>query len=189
MKTFKEIANLLVQTFEHNSSSDHYTEKCQCHKRQQEQKPINFKTNTIDTYNEPFKMRELDDCLSRAKDSASGRDDIHYQMLKHLPFETKEVLLEIFNHIFSTGSFPSLWREATVIPIPKPGKDNSKPGSYRPIALTSCLCKIMERLINNRLVWYLESHNLITDYQAGFRKNRSTEDQLVRFETLIRGIY
>ena len=44
----KEIANLLGQTFEHNSSSDHYTEKFQRHKRQQEQKPINFKTNTID---------------------------------------------------------------------------------------------------------------------------------------------
>ena len=49
------------------------------------------------------------------------------------------------------------WRFATVIPIPKPGKDHAEPTNYRPIALTNCLCKTMERMINKRLIWYLES--------------------------------
>ena len=49
-----------------------------------------------------------------------------------------------------------------MIPIPKPGKDPTNPTNYRPIALTSC----MERMINRRLVWYLESHKLLTNVQC-----------------------
>ena len=73
-----------------------------------------------------------------------------------------------------------------VIPIPKPGKDCSIPSNHRPIALTSCLCKSMERIINKRLVYFLESNNLLTPFQCGFRQGRSTLDHLVRMETIIR---
>ena len=76
--------------------------------------------------------------------------------------------------------------EATVIPIPKPGKDHSDPGNYRPIALTSCLCKTMERMVNDRLMWYLESGQYLTEFQAGFRRHKSTIDHLIKLETLIR---
>ena len=78
------------------------------------------------------------------------------------------------------------WKLATIIPIPKPGKDHADPNSYRPIALTSCLCKTLERMINVRLVWYLESNNLIFTVQSGFRSERSINDNLVRLETFIR---
>ena len=81
---------------------------------------------------------------------------------------------------------PKSWKEATVIPIPKPGKDNTNPNNYRPIALTSCICKTLERMINERLVWYLEKNNIITEFQSGFRHQRSTNDHLVRLETFIR---
>ena len=76
-----------------------------------------------------------------------------------------------------------------VVPIPKPGKDTSDPTNYRPIALTSCVCKVMERMVNNRLVWYLEINKIITPTQSGFRKGRSTTDQLVRLESYPRGFY
>ena len=55
--------------------------------------------------------------------------------------------------MWETGKFPKSWELATIIPIPKPGKDHAEPNSYRPIALTSCLCKTLERMINVRLVW------------------------------------
>ena len=44
----------------------------------------------------------------------------------------------------------------------------------------------MERMINDRLTWFLEANNIITDYQSGFRRHRSTNDHLVRLETFIR---
>jgi Reverse transcriptase (RNA-dependent DNA polymerase) len=68
----------------------------------------------------------------------------------------------------------------------KPEKDPTDPGNYRPIALTSCLCKTFEQLINCRLVWFLEKNKVLTVYQSGFRKSRSTTDQLVRLESYIR---
>ncbi len=86
---------------------------------------------------------------------APGPDDIHYQVLKHLPDPSLEVLLHIFNNIWDTGTFPDSWKEATIIPVAKPGKDDTNPSNYRPIALTSCVCKTLERMINQRLIWYL----------------------------------
>ena len=74
----------------------------------------------------------------------------------------------------------------TIIPIPKPGKDPAEPNNYRPIALTSCLCKTLGRMINKRLTCFLESNNHISRFQSGFRSDRSTTDNLVRFETFLR---
>jgi hypothetical protein len=64
-------------------------------------------------------------------------------------------------------------RMATAIPILKPGKNSTDTESYRPISLTSCLCKILERMVNNKLVY------LLPEQEYGFRKGRSTTDVLV----------
>ncbi|BFZ13185.1 hypothetical protein BsWGS_16224 [Bradybaena similaris] len=64
-----------------------------------------------------------------------------------------------------------------MIPLLKPVKDGSIASSYRTISLTSCLCKTMERIINLRLKWYIESENILVPQQAGFRQCYSTEDQ------------
>ena len=65
-----------------------------------------------------------------------------------------------------------------MMPVHKPGKKRNEASSYRPISLTSCIGKTMERMINTRLSWYLESNNIITPEQAGFRQHHSTEDQV-----------
>ncbi len=74
------------------------------------------------------------------------------------------------NDIWETGDLPSIWKLANAIPIPKPGKDHSEPLNYRLIALTSCVCKTMERIINARLVWFLESNGLLSNIQCGSRQ-------------------
>ena len=76
-----------------------------------------------------------------------------------------------------------------IIPIPKPGKDHSDPNSYRPIALTSCFCKTMERMVYERLMWQLDMLGALSSFQCGFRKNRSTVDHLIRLETYIRSAF
>ena len=54
-----------------------------------------------------------------------------------------------------------------MIPIPKPGKDHSKSINYRPIALTSCFGKTVERIVNNRLLDYLEANSFVNAVQCG----------------------
>ena len=184
-----DIAETLGETFLNNSCSRNYSEKFQKIKAEQEKIKLNFKSANTGEYNNLFNFDELLDAIKQSHDSATGPDEIHYQMLKHLPESSLQALLGIFNHIWTTGDFPEDWRLATVIPIPKPGKDHAEPTNYRPIALTSCLCKTLERMINKRLIWYLESNNLLSRYQSGFRAGRSTNDNLVKLETFIRDAF
>ena len=77
-----DIANSLAQTFSDNSS---YSAKFQSFRRQAENNPLNFKSNNTETYNNPFSVSELTAAISKSHHTADGPDDIHYQMLKHLP--------------------------------------------------------------------------------------------------------
>ena len=91
----------------------------------------------------------------------------------------------IFNMIWYTSQCPKQWKNAILTPILKPGKDPSDPLSYRPISLTSTLCKLMERMVNSRLLWYIETNDLLTRHQSGFRKGRSTKDHILNLESCI----
>jgi len=83
-----------------------------------EQKPLNFTSQNDDIYNKIYSMRELQDYLKNAHDTAIGPDDSHYQILKQMPWLTLEVKLDIYNEIWNNGEFPSHWREATIIQVP-----------------------------------------------------------------------
>ena len=185
----RDIANTLAKQLAYNSSSNQCSDKFLKFKQNDEKKKINFSSSNDEVYNKEFSSEELKLSLNRAHDTAEGPDRIHYQLLKHLPPESLSLLLDIYNHIWRTGDFPQCWSEATVIPIPKPGKDHSDPNNYRPISLTSCVCKTLERMINDRLVWFLEYNNILTDIQCGFRKQKSTIDHLVRLESFIRDAF
>ena len=182
----EDIANTLADSFAKKSSSSNYSPKFQKFQKQKEKCKLNFKSNNEEAYNKSFTLKELKTALKKCHDTAVGSDDIHYQFLKHLPNQSLLCLLDVYNRIWETGILPRSWKEAIVVPIPKPGKDSTNPGNYRPIALTSCICKTMERMVNDRLVWFLEKNKLITPFQSGFRKHRSTIDHLIRFETFVR---
>ncbi|GFX64569.1 probable RNA-directed DNA polymerase from transposon BS [Trichonephila clavipes] len=81
---------------------------------------------------------------------------------------------------------PAEWKRATIIPIKKAGKNNWSPKDFRPIALTSTTCKIMENMILIRIQYFLDSKNLIPGEQYGYRRGHSTVDQIISFCQSIR---
>ena len=89
------------------------------------------------------------------------------------------------NKSWTEGKLPDEWKLGTIIPLLKQNKPPHDPGSYRPISLTSVVCKVMESMIATRLTSHLENNNLLAPTQSGFRKNRSTLDQIVRLQTAI----
>ena len=160
----------MAEGFAESSSSNNYSDEFKKIKKNEEQRKLNFKSNNKENYNKPYKMRDLKRAIKRAKLTASGPDTIHIQVIKHLPIQTLHILLDIINDIWIRGDFPAIWREAFIIPIPKPEKVLTNRKNYRPIALTSQLCKIMERMVNERLVYYLENSGYLSNFQCGFRK-------------------
>ena len=107
-----------------------------------------------------------------------GRDKIHNEMLINLNNNNRLTLPMVLNRMFNTSYIPLDWKEALVIPIPKPGKPPEAADSYRPISLTSCLAKCMERIINRRLQWHLENKGYLQNIQTGFRRNCCTIDHI-----------
>ena len=158
-------------------------------KDRKERNPPNFFSDNSENYNKPFLLYELKDALNKSNETAAGPDGLYYQFLTHLSQDCLKILLQLFNIIWLSGKIRFSWKEAIVVPIPKPNKDLSDPTNYRPIALTSCLCKTMERMVNDHLIWVLESKKLLSKFQCGFRKDHSTLDHLVRFEHFIRDAF
>ena len=186
----EEIANTFGETYQDIHSANNYSNDfINNTKLKEEATPIDFNTTESHIYNRKFRLKDLKRNIKKAKDTAYGPDQVHYQFLKHLPDECLRVLLNIINEYWDSHTFPPDWRLALVLPIPKPGKDHFYPTSYRPIALTSCLCKTMERMVNERLIHYLEKNRILTKFQCGFRNDKSTTDQLVRLETYVRDAF
>ena len=82
-----------------------------------------------------------------------GLDGITNEILINAGKPALYKILEIFNKTWQEGSLPQSWREATMIPIYKKGESKTEATSYRPISLTSCVVKLLERIINARMKW------------------------------------
>ena len=93
---------------------------------------------------------------------------LHPRILHALEDKLVRPLTHIFNHSLETGIIPEDWKSANVTEIHKKGS-RQEPGNYRPISLTSAVCKNMERLVKQRVITHLEINNLIGDSQHGFR--------------------
>jgi len=190
--TDKDKADVLAETFAAASSNNNYDEKFQQSRRVMEEefsreKHQNANRSEQNNYvNEPFKLQELKAATETVKKNSSpGADKVHYEMLKNLHEKALNVVLQLYNNIWQTGKIPNSWKHSVVIPIHKKDKPKSEPQSYRPIALTSALCKLMEKMISNRLSWFMERNNLFNNRQSGFRNGRSTIDQIIRLQDTI----
>ena len=78
------------------------------------------------------------------------------------------------------GKIPDDWRLSNVSPIYKQKGSKSQPGNYRPVSLTSNVCKLMEKVVNRALSNHLEK-GVLYNSQHGFRRGRSCQSNLIEF--------
>ena len=185
-------AEAFVSHFAKNSTLSGLNATSQTYRLNNEKIPLNINDlpdNPQNKYiNKNITLNELNDQIKmlNSKKTSVGLDGISNIMIKNLPYNMIDLLLEIINKCWSEGKLPAIWKKSIVIPIPKADKDKGDLNNYRPIALTSHLSKLMEKIILNRLTHFCELFRIIPENQAGFRKGRSTTEHLVKLTTQIK---
>lgn len=177
------VADLLAKHYANISSSDNYSAKFRQTKNLKESKALNFTTRKALPYNSEITLTEINSMLQQSKQTAAGEDEIHYKMIQKAHPSCRDLLNHIYNRVWTEESFPAIWRRATVLSFLKPGKPKTDSMSYRPIALTSCVGKLLEKIVNVRLTRQLESENMFPAHQYGHRKYFSTTEALTRLST------
>ena len=127
----------------------------------------------------PTTAEEIEDHLKWLNGRKAVRiNSIPTKILKTFKKTLSQPLAELFNLVFSTGTFPDACKIAEVIPLYK--KDsNLECNNYCPISLLSNIGKIIEKRLHERLYSFLEQNNCIYDLQFGFRALHSTNHTLI----------
>ena len=107
-----------------------------------------------------------------------GPDGLHPRVLFETRFVICDALDEIFKKSFRASCLPKDWKVGHVTPLFKKGK-RSNPSNYRPVSLTSIVCKICESFVRDIIVQHMVQNNLLTPDQYGFVAGRSCVSQLI----------
>ncbi len=105
-------------------------------------------------------------------------DGVPSAVLRSLSYELSVPLSIVFSKSLASGTIPSTWKSAFITALYKKGCP-SDPQNYRPISITSAVCRVFERILVDHLTYYLRGLGVISEEQFGFRKGRSTELQLL----------
>ena len=127
----------------------------------------------------PIELHELDEAIKKLNNKTSL--DNHYisnKIIKKLPLTFKRQLLIFFNKSIIDSELPIVSKQAIITMIGKKGSATDIK-NYRPISSTSCLIKLLEKIIHSRVTKFLVENGTIINQQSGFRKNRQTKDNLI----------
>lgn len=125
---------------------------------------------------EDFSVAEVrQDIFTLNPKSAPCPDGVTNQVLRYLDDPSIVFLTDKINESWKSGVVPAEWKTACAVLIPKPGKAPNFE-NLRPISLTSCVGKVMERVVLNRLNGYREDNQVYTHNMIGFRAGLSTQD-------------
>lgn len=116
--------------------------------------------------------------------SAPGWDNIPTRFLKLAGKEVVPIITHLSNLCFDKGVFPKLLKQSIITPVYKNG-DGEDVNNYRPISVLPAISKIIEKLINQRLLCYLNYFNILSELQYGFRGEKNTEDAVTALTSLM----
>ncbi|GFT00179.1 probable RNA-directed DNA polymerase from transposon BS [Trichonephila clavipes] len=130
--------------------------------------PLDFLYDKNNLLNKPFHILELHSAIKSSKNTTPGADDVTAIFIKNLDQGQRDVILRYFPKLFDNAIVPDSWKHAIILPVPKPCKDKTKISSYRPIALTSVFSKTFERILANRISYYLTKERKLHSQHYGF---------------------
>jgi len=134
---------------------------------------INQCPNSIFIY--PVTEEEVIDLIKSLKGKpTSGDDDIPENLVKQCMYLIKGPLAHIYNLSLNLGVFPDKWKTARVKPIHKKG-DKHDMKNYRPISIIPVFAKILEKLMYNRIISFVQKNNIFSEAQNGFMKGKSID--------------
>ncbi|CAH2091775.1 unnamed protein product [Euphydryas editha] len=139
--------------------------------------PFVFKSVSVDS---------IKKCIRSISTKAIGSDNLSIDMVLPILEDIAPVITHIVNFSLSRNVFPSLWKKAFVIPLPKTSNPTCLT-QYRPISILPILYKVIESLVHDQLYSYLSQNNLLCPYQSGFRSSHSTVGALLNITEDIRG--
>lgn len=111
-------------------------------------------------------------------DKSPGLDSIHPRFLREVCETIAYPLTRLFRHSVKSQTIPDEWKKAKISALFKKG-DKCVAGNYRPVSLTSVVCKIMEKLVRNHVMSHMKMNDFFTNKQYGFIAGRSTTLQLL----------
>ncbi|MCG8046148.1 MAG: reverse transcriptase domain-containing protein [Candidatus Thiodiazotropha endolucinida] len=115
---------------------------------------------------------------------SSGCDSILNEMLKYGHSSLLHPLQKLFNLVLSSTKYPAIWSQGIITPLHKKGSLND-PSNYRGITISSCIGKLFNKILNNRLVQYLQKHSILCKEQIGFIKGNRTTDHMFILKSLV----
>ena len=122
--------------------------------------------------------------IKKLKRSSTPIDSVPPRILKLVKCELASVISILINASFRQGQFPIPFKTAHITPIFKDG-DRTNISNYRPISILPTMSKLFERAVADRLVAFLDKHNVLSSSQYGFQKHKSTEHALINLTEFI----
>ena len=145
-------------------------------------KPFEFNTPRIieeDEEDITTSIQEISKLLALIDPNKSSLTScIHPRILRELPQEMAIPVHIIFQCSLKQGQIPDCWKEGAVSPLFKNGDRHDKK-NYRPVTITSILCRVLEKIMRKRILNHLEKNKIISDHQHGFTKKKSCETNLL----------
>ena len=134
-----------------------------------------------------IKIEELPNIINKLDiKKACGEDKITNKLIKLTYNSTKDFLFNLFNSSLYHGYYPKVFKKLQITILYKPGKPKSEITSYRPLSLTSCLGKVLEKIITNRVKDWCNENDMINKQQNGFRSKRNTNDNLFKLTQFLK---
>lgn len=186
--TLEEKCNVLANTFElNNQVSNHLSDDTTISEVNNVVNSIKQTEITHIDQNFYISFENTSSFIKALKNKKSpGIDKINNKCLKNLPKKGIKYITNLFNSCLKLYYFPNQWKKSKTIAIPKPNKPAESPNSYRPISLLPSISKILEKIIKEKILDFVETNEIFPSQQFGFRKQHNTAQPLLKIRKLVR---